>query len=164
MRWFVFCFSVILTLLFIGCESQIVIPGQSESQEVRTLPRVTVVATVESSPPSGTYFSIPDDFNSPYQATGNEELPPKSSLWNGQSLEFSVTLNSSVIAQWNSVSSVTIVNPVDAEYLSGNDLWVSIFSSSTVNCKAVRTGESGGCTLTLSVSIDDFDQYGGGGS
>jgi hypothetical protein len=161
MKWFSFSLAVVLSVILVSCESQISEPDTFTTAPVVSLAKVTTVATIESNPPTGTFYSDPQYPDSSIQASGNDELPPKSSVWNDYTREFSVTLNSAVIASWLSLSSVTIENPVETEYLNSSDLWITVLTNSTVSCKAVRTGGNGSTKISTDIRIDDLDSWGG---
>ena len=164
MKWFTLIISALLSIVLVSCDTNVLTPEHSTVLETRTLKKPVTIAIVASSPPTGTYYSIPDDPNSPYEATGNEELLEHSAIWNTQSSEFSVGLLSNGVAEWSSLSLVVIVNPINTQYLNNNDEWIEVTSDALVSCKAVKTGEKGECKLSTSDPIDDFFDDNGAGS
>lgn len=148
MKKLTFIFALIIGL-YTGCDTNIT--GSGDDPSGGFLERgVGVLAEVESSPPSGTYYN---DGSSTSAATGGDDLEDGYSVWNSNGYVFELSVYESTVLGFDEQASVKISNPTDTQYRRTNSTWISITSTATVTADSVRTGTNGTCSTETDVVI-----------
>ncbi|NQT63578.1 MAG: hypothetical protein HQ556_11515 [Candidatus Marinimicrobia bacterium] len=152
---------LLVVVFFLGCESNLTQPRQSEPQLNESLTGFlakdpVIVAKLDSIIPSGTKYGLPDDTTT-YTATGGEQIPAGGWVENDKDLSYEIHIYSEMKVTFGNFDSVTIDYPTNLDYLDNSDTWVSLTTSKKVGAKAVRTGSFGSAFLTRS-GYGEYDE------
>lgn len=104
--------------------------------------------------PYGTVYGCVCDPDNVYLAQGGETLPP--GTWSDQLYQETYTLyvsgNTSV--SFNTTTMVDVQNPIDTYVMDSDGNWTNLSSGGTIQTTAIKTGQNGSCSLSVSTMCD----------
>ena len=90
-----------------------------------------------------------------YLAVGGEKLPNGSWVDNIDQLTYVTHIKNNAFIKLEFPVEIQLINPVETYYLSESEEWVNISAGSSVYASAIKTGNSGSCTLISTVMISE---------
>jgi len=159
---------LVITLMFISCNSNINQPdipllynGIVVSESVPDFNQNSSLsksnsanAKIEQEPPYGTVYGHESDPDNVYLSYGGETLPQ--GAWADQVYQetYKTILFGNTSGSFSSLSTVTILSPVDCYYLDSSGNWIEVSSDVTVQTTSVRTSSNGTCVIQSNNKCD----------